>query len=109
MSKTIWASSSVQKPISSRGMSTRKVLPRKVKRKPSTHWAKVFQPPMKATNSRHRDTPVTMSAFIMGILPTVFNGSRQRRRMLNRPMVEMTVAKMAMSRVLDTASIIFLL
>ena len=69
---------------------------------------------MKATNSRHKDTPVTMSAFIMGILPTVFNGSRQRRRMLNRPMaakvpamVEMTVAKMAMSRVLDTASIIF--
>ena len=43
--------------------------------------AKVPQPLKKATNSRHRLTPVTMSAFIMGMLLTVIRGSRTFRRM----------------------------
>ena len=35
-----------------------------------------------ATKNRHRDTPVTMSAFIMGMLLMVIRGALQRRRML---------------------------
>ena len=45
-------------------------------------YAELFQPAKAATKNRHRLTPVTMSAFIMGMLFTVIRGSRTRRFML---------------------------
>ena len=70
------------------------------------HRAKVPQPWKKATKNRHRDTPVTMSAFIMGMLFTVSKASRRRRPRLYSPMaakvpatVEMAVASKETRRV----------
>ena len=42
--------------------------------------------PKKATNNRHMETPVTISAFMTGMLFTVIRGVRHRRRILARPM-----------------------
>ena len=46
---------------------------------PLNHAAKLPQPLKNATKNRHRLTPVTMSAFIMGMSLTTRMGSRQRR------------------------------
>ena len=48
--------------------------------------AKAFHRPKKATNNRHMETPVTISAFMTGMLFTVIRGVRHRRRILARPM-----------------------
>ena len=46
-----------------------------------THPANAPQPLKNTTNSKHRLTPVTMSAFIMGMLLTAISVSRGLRRM----------------------------
>ena len=60
-----------------------------------TQTAKLCQPPKKATKSRHRETPVTISAFIMGMLFTVVRMCRGRRRMAWKPMAAKVPAKVA--------------
>ena len=78
-----------------------------------TLWAKVSQPAKKATNSRQRLTPVTMSALVMGMLLTVSSGLRQRFFMLKKPTAAMVPAAVAItvesretSRVADRALMI---
>ena len=74
MLNVIWAMSSVPKPMV-RWVGSRnspKVL---------NQEAKLPQPLKNATNSKHMETPVTISAFIMGMLLTVISGFRTRRRM----------------------------
>ncbi len=46
-----------------------------------THPAKLLHPLKNTTNSSARLTPVTISAFIMGMLFTAINASRRLRRM----------------------------
>ena len=75
-----------------------------------TQPAKVPHPLKKATNSRHRLTPVTISAFIMGMLFTIISGSRALRRMAWKPMdakVPATVAMTVASRL--TSSVVYTL
>ena len=75
MLKATWASSMVVKPrVRRTGSSTAPCTP-------LNHWAKAPQPWKKATKNRHRDTPVTISAFIMGMS---FTTSRASRRRLDR-------------------------
>ena len=74
MLNVIWAMSSVQKPMV-RWVGSRNS-PNVLNQE-----AKLPQPLKNATNSRHMETPVTISAFIMGMLLTVISGFRTRRRM----------------------------
>ena len=75
MLKQTWAISSVPNPIVSRSGSTMAFC------QLLTHPAKAPQPLKNTTNSRHRLTPVTMSAFIMGMLLTAIRPLRALRRM----------------------------
>ena len=75
MLKHTWAISSVPKPMVSRVGSWTKPC------RLLNQTAKSPQKLKNATKNKHRDTPVTMSAFIMGMLLTVISGSRMRRRM----------------------------
>ena len=61
------------------------------------HWAKAPQPWKKATKNRHRDTPVTMSAFIMGMSLTTSRASRRRLDREYRPMAANVPAAVAMA------------
>ena len=74
MLKVMWAISSVPKPME-RWVGSWKMP------KVLNHAEKCPQPLKNATNSRHMETPVTISAFIMGMLLTVISGSRTLRRM----------------------------
>jgi len=74
MLKQMWAINSVPKPRVSRSGSTTSDC------QPLTHTAKLCHPLKNTTNSRHRLTPVTMSAFIMGMLFTAISPVRARRR-----------------------------
>ena len=74
MLKQMWAINSVPKPKVSRSGSTTRDC------QPLTHTAKLCHPLKNTTNSRHRLTPVTMSAFIMGMLFTAISPVRARRR-----------------------------
>ena len=49
---------------------------------PLNHTEKSPQKEKKATKNRHMATPVTISAFIMGMLFTVFRTALDRRRRL---------------------------
>ena len=96
----MWAISSVPKPNFRLGRRTSPW-------SPLNQSAKSFQKPKKATNKRHMDTPVTISAFMTGMLLTVIRGLRHLRRMLERPMaakVPATVAMTVESR--DTSSVV---
>ena len=75
MLKQIWAISRVPKPMVSRSGSTTADC------QEFTHPAKAPHPLKNTTNSRHRLTPVTISAFIMGMLFTAIRLVRARRRM----------------------------
>ena len=70
MLKAMWASSMVPKP------STRRSGSSTAPWTPLNHRAKVPHPWKKATKNRHRDTPVTISAFIMGMSFTTSRASR---------------------------------
>ena len=75
-----------------------------------TQPAKAPQPLKNTTNSRHRLTPVTMSAFIIGMLFTAISVSRGLRRMAKKPMaanVPASVAMIVASR--DTSSVVYTL
>ena len=61
------------------------------------HWAKAPQPWKKATKNRHRDTPVTMSAFIMGMSLTTSKASRRRLDREYRPMAANVPAAVAIA------------
>ena len=107
MLNAMWASRSVPMPRVSRSGSSNRLWT------PLTQWAKRPQNWKNATKNRHRLTPVTMSAFIMGMLLTVIRASRLRRPRLYRPMaakvpatVAMRVASRETSRVIYTLSII---
>ena len=80
MLKQTWAISRVPKPMVSRSGSTTADC------QEFTHPAKAPQPLKNTTNSRHRLTPVTISAFIMGMLLTELTMARRRRLMAYRPM-----------------------
>ena len=68
---------------------------------PFSHRAKASQPPKNATNSRHRLTPVTMSALVMGMLLTVISGPRHRFFILKKPIAAMVPAPVAETRRVD--------
>jgi len=69
--------------------------------------AKAFHRPKKATNNRHMETPVTISAFMTGMLFTVIRGVRHRRRILARPMAAKVPATVAISvESTDTSSVV---
>ena len=74
MLKQMWAISSVPKPMVSRSGSTMSDC------QLLTHPANAPQQLKNTTNSRHRLTPVTISAFIMGILLTASRPLRALRR-----------------------------
>ena len=76
MLKVTWAMSRVPKPRVSRSGRTTTLCT------PLNHPAKPLQKEKKATKNRHMATPVTMSAFIMGMLFTVLSAARERRRRL---------------------------
>ena len=72
-----------------------------------TQPAKAPQPLKNTTNSRHRLTPVTISAFIMGMLLTAFTAARRRRLMAYRPMAAKVPAMDAtMVDSSDTSSVV---
>ena len=75
MLKQTWAISSVPKPMVSRSGRTTALC------QLFTHPAKAPQLLKNTTNSRQRLTPVTMSAFIMGMLLTAIRLLRALRRM----------------------------
>ena len=76
MLKVTWAISRVPKPsVSLAGRVT-------MCWTPLNQTAKSLQKAKKATKNRHMATPVTMSAFIMGMLFTVFSTARGLRRRL---------------------------
>ena len=104
MLKQMWAINSVPKPRVSRSGSTTSDC------QPLTHTAKLCHPLKNTTNSRHRLTPVTMSAFIIGMLFTAISVSRGLRRMAKKPMaanVPASVAMIVASR--DTSSVVYTL
>ena len=59
------------------------------------------------TNSSIIETPVTISAFMTGMLFTVIRGVRHRRRILARPMAAKVPATVAISvESTDTSSVV---
>ena len=76
MLKVTWAMSRVPKPRVSRSGRTTTLWT------PLNQTEKSPQKVKKATKNRHMATPVTMSAFIMGMLLTVLSAVRVRRRRL---------------------------
>ena len=99
--KQIWAISSVPKPMVRRSGSTTSDCHEFI------HPAKAPQPLKNTTNSRHRLTPVTISAFIMGMLLTAFTAARRRRLMAYRPMAAKVPAMDAtMVDSSDTSSVV---
>ena len=97
----MWAINSVPKPRVSRSGSTTSDC------QPLTHTAKLCHPLKNTTNSRHRLTPVTMSAFIMGMLFTAISPVRRRRLMGYRPMAAKVPAMDAtMVDSSDTSSVV---
>ena len=74
MLKQTWAISSVPKPMVKRSGNTITLCHE------LTHVAMAPQPLNSTTNSRHKPTPVTISAFIMGMLFTAVKVLRALRR-----------------------------